>query len=337
MNKLRLLFIFSITLIILCVENTLFAKNNLKKKNMNIEVITLDERTKLAHSIAEQFNVPCCVAQVEQFADSEIRVSLAYPEQFAGKTVLFVQSTSMPVQQNVLAVAFLAHELKNAGAQKVIGIIPYFGFSRQEASDILGKPGQAQVVALLFEAAGIDAMIMAELHTDQVESFFSIPIINVRLIDVIAQHIKSNFETLEGMCLVAPDEGARDWVESIAKKLGVGSFTFTKKRYAKDATRIVGKKGECIGTTAIIIDDIIATGGTAFQACDELLTFGFQKVYGYFVHPVLAGDARAKVEKSAFEKVFVSNSIPLGQSAGGKLDIFDITNALVSHIRQMNI
>jgi len=304
---------------------------------MNIEVITLDERTKLAHSIAEQFNVSCCVAQVEQFADSEIRVSLTHPEQFAGKTVLLVQSTNMPVQQNVLAVAFLAHELKNAGAQKVIGVIPYFGFSRQEASDIPGKPGQAKVIALLFESSGIDAIVTAELHTDQVKSFFSISIINIRLIDVITQHIKSNFETLEGMCLVAPDEGASDWVESIAKKLGVGSFTFTKKRYAKDATRIVGKKGECIGTTAIIIDDIIATGGTAFQACDELLTFGFKKVYGYFVHPVLAGDARVKVEKSIFEKVFVSNSIPLDQLADSKVDTFDITNAFVSHIRQMNV
>ena len=304
---------------------------------MNIEVITLDERTQLAHSIAGQFNAPCCVAQVEQFADSEIRVSLPHPERFTGKTVLLVQSTSMPVQQNVLAVAFLAHELKNAGAQKVIGVIPYFGFSRQEASDIPGKPGQAQVVALLFEAAGMDVMITVELHTDQVESFFSIPITNVRLIDVIAQHIKSNFATLEGICLVAPDEGACDWVESIAKKLDAGSFTFTKKRYAKDATRIVGKKGECIGTTAIIIDDIIATGGTAFQACDELLQFGFQKVYGYFVHPVLAGDARVQVEKSTFEKIFVSNSIPLGRPVGGKVDVFDITNAIVSYIRQMNV
>ena len=304
---------------------------------MNIEIVTLSEKTRLAFDIAREFGAPCSVAQVEQFADSEIRISLTHPEQYVGKTVLLVQSTNMPVQQNVLAVAFLTHELKNAEAQKVIGVIPYFGFARQEASGIPGKPGQAQVVAYLFEASGMDAVIAVELHTKQIESFFSIPVINVSLIEVIVQHIKANFETLKDTCLVAPDEGAHDWVTAIAKKLNLGSFTFTKERYAKDKTRVVGRKGRCIGTTAIIIDDIIVTGGTAFHAADELPNLGFKKVFGYFVHPVFARDVRKKVENGRFEKIFVSNTIPIAQPAGGKVEVFDITHTIVSSINNMNL
>lgn len=302
---------------------------------MNIEVITLDENFELAQNIAHACDASIHLAKTQHFADGEVRISLDNYEQFTGKNVLLVQSTYRPVVHTILAVAFLAHELKNAGAQKIIGVVPYFGYSRQEASDIPSKPGNAAVVAQLFEGAGFDNLVTVELHTEKIINFFSIPVINLRLIETIVQHIKNNFDSLDGVCLVAPDKGAQSWVKTIAQQIGIGYFTFTKERLSADEVRITGRIGKCIGTKAIILDDIISTGGTALRACDELLKLGFKHVYGYFVHPVFARDARERIEKSLFKKIFVSNTIPLVEPAGGKVVVFDVTAALVASIKNI--
>lgn len=301
---------------------------------MDVEIITLDDKADLAQRISSFFKKELLVPKIERFADSEVRVTLENPSLFVDKTVLVIQSTHAPVIEQSVEVAFLMQELKNAECSRIIGVIPYFGYSRQEKSDIAGKPGHAALFAKLFENAGLDAFVTVELHDAIIETFFSIPVRNVLVHEIIAAHIKQQVGTLEGVCLIAPDKGAQAYVHTIAQRLGAGMIVFSKERFAADKTRIVGKSGSCRGKTAIIIDDILDTGGTALNVCKELQQLGFQNIFGYFVHPVFSKDAQERIERSIFTKVFVSNTIPV-RSRLHKIGIFDVSAPIIEAINQL--
>lgn len=303
---------------------------------MSYECIALQE-TDLAVRVANQLKRDLHIANYRQFADGEVNVSLSDWQQYAGKTVVIIQSTGDPVNEHTMGVAFLAHALKNAGAQKIIGVIPYLGYARQESSSIEGKSGSVAVIAKLFEASGIDEMVVVDLHEPRAIDFFSIPVHNVKAQPVIAQHIKEQLSSLSGVCLIAPDKGAEQYVQQVGHMINVGTLTFSKKRFAADQTRVLGHEGSCIGTTAIMLDDIIATGGTAINVADALPQMGYQSIYGYFVHPVLAGNAIEKIEKSSFAQIFVSNTLPLKKAAqeSAKIAVFDVSAILVEKIEQL--
>ncbi len=305
------------------------------KGNMNYELVALS-RTDLTEKIATQLQQPLHYAELRQFADGEIDVKLADPKQFAGKIAVIVQSTGDPVNEHTLGVAFLAHELKNAGAQKVIAVIPYLGYSRHDESSIAGKPGSVAVIAKLFEAAGIDELLFVDLHDEKIIDFFSIPVHNLQVQSIIADHIKAQEKSLRDVCLVAPDKGAAEYVEEVAGKIGVGTLIFSKERFSMDQTRITGLAGECEGTTGIIIDDIIATGGTALNVCNSLPEMGYKNIYGYFVHPVLAGNAVERIEKSCFSKIFVGNTLPLRKEAleSSNIEVFDVSSVIVDELKR---
>ena len=291
----------------------------------------------LTEKIAAKMQMPFQYVPLQQFADGELHISLENPAQYAGKTVYIVQSTGEPVNIHTLAVAFLAHELKNAGAQKVIAVIPYLGYARQERSNIENKPGSMQVIARLFEGAGIDELVVVDLHDKAAISLFSIPVHNVQVQSLIAAHIQEQFPSLENMCLVAPDRGAVQLVGQIAYQIGVGTLIFSKERFAKDQTRVTSLSGSCTGTFGIVIDDMIATGGTALNVCEVVPERGYTEVVGYFVHPVFAGDAVERLARSCFSKIFVSNTLPLKKEALESLDItvFDVSSLVVKELEKI--
>ena len=306
------------------------------KGTMNYELVALS-RTDLTDKVASQLQQPVQYAELRQFADGEIDVKLADPERFAGKIAVILQSTGDPVNVHTLGVAFLAQELKNAGAEKVIAVIPYLGYARHDKSSIAGKPGHVAVIAKLFEAAGIDEFISVDLHDEKIIDFFSIPVHNLQVQSLIADHIQAQEKSLHDVCLVAPDKGAAEYVEEVAGKIGVGTLTFAKERFATDQTRVIGLAGECKGTTGIIIDDIIATGGTALNVCNSLPEMGYENIYGYFVHPVLAGNAVERIAKSCFLKIFVGNTLPLRKEAleSSDIEVFDVSSVIVSELKRL--
>lgn len=302
---------------------------------MNSEFICL-QKTELAQKVTQAFKKPLHEARFRKFADGEINVELQDSSIYAGKTVIIIQSASHPVNEHTLGISFLAYELQNAGAARVIGVIPYFGYSRQEKSSIAGKPGHAAVIAKLFESAGIDELFVVDLHDEALLDFFSIPIHNLSAQSIIAQHIKEYQDSSKEPCLVAPDKGAADYVEAIAMKIDVGTLIFSKERFAIDQTRITGSNGDCRGTTGIIIDDIMATGGTAINVADALHDRGYKKIYGYFVHPVFAGDAIERIQESSFNTIYVSNTLPLPAAAQNKPFIkqFDVSNIIIKAVQK---
>jgi ribose-phosphate pyrophosphokinase len=301
---------------------------------MNVELITLTHEFELAHMVGRALGRPVHVPRIDHYADGELSICLESPQQFAGKTVFLIQSTGHSIHTMLCATAFVIHELKNAGVLKIIGVLPYFGYSRQEKSESTGGVGNAAVIAQLLQGAGMDELVCVELHTPRVKDFFSIPVHSIALSSFLANHICQQQFFSKNICLVAPDAGARDRVMHIASMLGVEYMVFKKERYGADATRICARGGQRTGGTAIIIDDIIDSAGTAIGACKQLEAMGFTDIYGYFVHPVLAGDAIKKLKLSAFKKIFVSNTLNIVQQLD-TIEVFDIHNQLVELIKQL--
>lgn len=295
-----------------------------------IKLIAL-ERNAIAQNVAGHFSLPLAIAQFKTFADGEVHVTLDDASQYAGAHVVIIQSTSKPVNDHMLGIAFLAQELKNAGAARITAVIPYFGYSRQEASPIAGAPGHAAIVAKLYAAAGIDKIITVELHEPSMINLFTIPVINLSASALIAAHISAQQFPKNQTCVIAPDKGIADYVMALADTLGMGAIRFKKERYAADQTRITQIEDECHGSIGIIVDDILATGGTALHVCDQLSKMGYSKIYGYFVHPVLAGDAIEKIAASRFDTIVVSNSLPLPAAAHtARIEQFDISPLIIN-------
>ncbi len=307
---------------------------------MDYEIVAL-QRTDLAQKVSEQLHKELIIPEFRRFADGEVNVQLADYERYAGKTVVIMQSTgrgteeSIGVNEYTLGVAFLAQELKNAGAHNVIAVTPYFGYARQEKGSIPDTPGHAQVVAKLFEASGIDEFIAVELHDESIIDLFTIPVTNISVRKTIGDAITKQFADLDSVCLVAPDKGAQEYVKEVAKLINVGTITFSKERFATDQTRVLGCVSECDGIIGVVIDDIISTGGTAINVCGTLPQMGYSSVYGYFVHPVLAANAVERMQNSCFNSIFVSNSLPLAPDMNGLpfITVFDISGDIVSVLK----
>lgn len=301
---------------------------------MSFELITLNQ-SDLGSSIAEQLGKILHYARVTRFADGETQVTLSNADFWHNKHAIIVQSTYPLPQEQMLHVAFLAHELKNAGCTMVSAIVPYFAYARQEKSHIPGKFGPAQVIVQLFQNAGIDQLITVEAHTPLIKNFFTIPYASLPLINFITQHIRQHIDLSGGVSLIAVDKGAYNRAQIIAQNLGCDVILFTKERYAQDKTKIVDVSSSCTTPTAILVDDIIDTGGTALHVCDELKKQGLKHIFGYFVHPVFSDDAMHKVEKSAFEKVFVSNTLALENlNLHSKVEAFDISEVITECIKK---
>jgi ribose-phosphate pyrophosphokinase len=299
-----------------------------------IELITIDNETGLAGLVAQRFKKKLHEAIIKRFADGEMRISLKDPKLWADTRAVIIQSTSAPVLEHIMQVSFLAQELKNAGAEEVIAVIPYFGYARQERGDRAGKSGPVLVIVGLLEDAGVDRIVAVDLHAPIIADFFIIPAQNILLHQMIADHIKKNMKMGESVCLVSPDAGGKERVRLIAQKLGLEYLVFTKERYDIGKTRLVGAQQKCKASRAIIIDDIIDTGGTALQVVDQLVAQGVQTIDGYFVHPVLSGDARTMLEKSRFNHIFVTNTIPIKNSAQSKFQVIDISEQIVEAFKR---
>lgn len=290
-------------------------------------IIVALEKTELAQNIADSLNKELINPIYQTFADGECKVKLQDWQRFENEIVVVVQSVNKPVNDSVLSVAFLIHELKNAGAKKIIVAVPYLAYARHEKSCVPEKKGNVAVIIKLLESAGADEIITVELHEQKIMEYFSVPVHNLSMIETVASHIKKNNPRLLGICLVAPDEGAQPYVQAVGKMLGLGTIVFAKERYGKNKTRIVGMRGACRGKKAILIDDIIDTGGTAINVANKLAELGFESVEGYFVHPVLSGNAPQRVQESPFTKIYVCNTLELPQESN-KINVLDISSVL---------
>jgi len=300
----------------------------------NIIFFSLDKEFELAYNLAEKCNKKVIIPEIAHFSDSEMRVELPEDIDVSGISAYIIYSTVDPVNRSYMKLFFLADLLKRKGARKVHAVIPYIGYSRQCGCKKSEGIGHAKIIAKLIECSGVDSVTACEIHDNTLKSFFDIPFKNILLRRCIAEHIKENFLDLKDCVLVAPDKGARSRVEDVAKLLSIEAIFFSKQRINESEVDVLATGSDCSAKKAIIIDDIINTGGTAIQVAHKLKQQGMQNIYAYFVHPVLSGNVIENLKKSPINKVFVANTVELQEREKiDKIQVLDVSEVLFKYLK----
>ena len=260
----------------------------------------------LAEKIAKSFGCELGDLKVSRFSDGEFQP--AFEESIRGCTVFIVQSTPPPAD-NLMELLLMIDAAKRASAYKVIAVMPYFGWARQDRKDRPRVPIGAKLVANMLMAAGVDRVMTMDLHADQIQGFFDVPVDALYASGIFVPYIKSL--NIEDLSIAAPDMGGAKRANTYAKHLGTPIIISHKER-AK--ANVVGKMtaiGDVEGRNVLIVDDMIDTAGTICMAADMLMSRGAKSVRAAITHPVLSGPAYERINASALEEVIVTDTIPL--------------------------
>ena len=243
--------------------------------------------------------------------------------------VFILQSNSTPVNDHIVELALIADALRRSGAHKITAVIPYFGYSRKEKQNRRGEPISAKVVADLIISSGINKIICLDLHADAIVGFFSVPVIYLSALSVLANRIKK--EKIVNPVVVAPDVGGVKRARNFATFLNAPLAVIEKHRASqtRDQIEVLSITGELIGDTAIIVDDIISTGGTIIESAQALKKKGVKKIIVCAIHGVFAGSAVKNLNTSPIDKIFVTDSVDV-EIKNPKVEIVTISDLIAN-------
>lgn len=268
----------------------------------------------LAKNICRELGVPLGKAQVGRFSDGEVQVEIE--ENVRRQEVYVVQSTCAPAADNFMELLALVDALKRASAASVTAVVPYFGYARQDRRQRSARvPITAKVVARTIGAVGTDRVLTVDLHADQIQGFFDIPVDNVYASPVLLADIWRSHGT-DNLIVVSPDVGGVVRARAIAKRLDDAELAIIDKRRprANEAT-VMNIIGDVRGKTCVLVDDIVDTAGTLCAAAAALKDNGARRVLAYCTHPVLSGAAIDNIERSQLDELVVTDTIPLTDAA----------------------
>ena len=254
-------------------------------------IFSLTSSKQLAKDIATVSRIPLGESKVFRFADGEIMARCESKVQ--GKICYIVQSTISPSTDTIFEVLMFADALKNAGAFEVVLIAPYFGYSRQDRVAVRGEPITAKLVAKMIEIAGISRVISADLHTQQIQGFFSIPVTNIDTSELFGKYFANRFNELgipqNNVCVVSPDHGSANRGRDVSSELdGASLAVIDKRRPAPNKSEVINVVGDVKDKVCLIVDDIVDTGGTINNAVDALLAKGAKSVYVAATHAIFS-------------------------------------------------
>jgi len=260
----------------------------------------------LADAISACLNVPLTKGQVRRFADMEIFVELQ--ENVRGQDVFVLQSTSFPANDNLMELLILVDALKRASARRITAVIPYFGYARQDRKPGPRTPISAKLVANLIERAGTDRVLTLDLHAGQIQGFFDIPTDNLFAAPVITRDIQEHRGT-DNLVVVSPDVGGVVRARALAKRVEAPIAICDKRRERPGESEVMNVIGDVKGKRAILIDDIVDSGGTLCNAAEALLKNGASEVTAYITHGVLSGGAVSRIQNSRLKSLVITDSI----------------------------
>ena len=267
---------------------------------------------KLAQAVTQYLNIPLGKATVTRFSDGEVNVQLL--DNVRGKDVFVLQSTCAPTNDNLMELMIMIDALKRASARRITAAIPYFGYARQDRRPRSARVAiSAKVVANMLQSAGADHVLTMDLHADQIQGFFDIPVDNVYATPVLLEDLKTR--QLENPIVVSPDIGGVVRARAMAKALETDLAIIDKRRPRANVAEIMNIIGDVSGRTCIITDDIVDTAGTLCNAAGALKERGALGVVAYITHPVLSGAAIERITNSALDELVVTNTIPLSTAA----------------------
>lgn len=262
----------------------------------------------LTKEIADFLGIPVGQAKLRRFPDSE--VSFQIDENIRGTDVFVVQPTSPPVDQHIMEMLVMIDAFRRSSAARITAVIPYYGYARQDRKDKPRVPISAKLVANILSAAGANRVLTMDLHKAQIQGFFDIPVDHLFAAPVIIDYLAR--QQFPRLTIVSPDAGGAERARAYAKRLGAELAIVDKRRSPDDGrTEVMNVIGEVAGRTCIIQDDIVDTAGTMQGAAQALLDKGAERVWACAVHGLLSGEAVQRVEQSAFERLVITNTIPL--------------------------
>ncbi|WP_374605280.1 ribose-phosphate diphosphokinase [Arenimonas sp.] len=280
----------------------------------NLLVFTGNANRPLALAVCRQLGIPLGKAQVGQFSDGEVQVEIE--ENVRRQEVFVIQSTSAPTAENFMELLVLIDALKRASVASVTAVVPYFGYARQDRRMRSARvPITAKVAAKMFSAVGTDRVLTVDLHADQIQGFFDIPMDNVYASPLLLADIWRSQGT-DNLIVVSPDVGGVVRARAIAKRLDDADLAIIDKRRPKaNVATVMNIIGDVEGKTCVLVDDIVDTAGTLCAAAGALKANGAKKVVAYCTHPVLSGAAIANVTNSQLDELVVTDTIPLSEAA----------------------
>jgi ribose-phosphate pyrophosphokinase len=291
---------------------------------------------RLAADIAHHLGLPIGRITVGRFSDGEISVEIM--ENIRGNDVVLVQPTSPPTNDNLMELLIMADACKRASANRVMALIPYFGYARQDRRPRAARvPITAKLVADMVATAGIDRVITVDLHADQIQGFFNIQVDNVYASPVLLGDVWK--QEYPDMVVVSPDVGGVVRARALAKRLDDADLAIIDKRRPQpNMAEIMNIIGEARGKTCVLIDDMIDTAGTLCQAADTLKSRGAARVVAYITHPVLSGPAVQRILDSALDELVVTDTIPLREAAASctKIRQLSVAELLAETLRRIS-
>ena len=299
-----------------------------------MKVFTGSSNMSLAREIASYLKIELGKCVLERFSDGEIHFYI--DENVRGEDIFIIQSGSHDANAHLMELFLMIDAFKRASAERITAVIPYFCYGRQDWKDRPRVPISARLIADLLEAAGADRVLTMDLHSPQIQGFFSIPVDNLMAQPVLAKFIQSL--NLPDLIVVSPDAGGVGRAKSFSRRLGANLAIIDKRRPTPNVAQVFNVIGDVRDKNCVLFDDIVDTAGTLVLSAEALTENGAKSILAACTHPVLSGQSIAKIEKSPIEKLIVSNSIPLNDKSRGCRRIVTLSVAEIfgEAIRRIN-
>jgi len=289
-----------------------------------LKVFTGSAHPALAQMVVDRLGVPLGEAKVSTFSDGECAIELL--EDVRGKDVFIIQPTCAPTNSNLMELILLADAMRRASAARVTAVVPYFGYARQDRRPRSARvPISARVVANMMARSGIDRVLTVDLHAEQIQGFFDIPVDNVFGSPVLLDEITK--QDYDNPLVVSPDVGGVVRARAVAKQLNTDLAIIDKRREKANESQVMHIIGDVTDRTCILVDDMCDTAGTLCKAADALKANGAKRVVAYATHPVLSGAAVDNITNSSLDELVVTDTIPLSEASNACSKIRQLTMA----------
>jgi ribose-phosphate pyrophosphokinase len=304
-------------------------------KNENLMVFTGNANKDLAKKVASNLGLKLGEATVGSFSDGETMLELL--ENVRGKDVFILQSTSFPTNDNLMEIMVMVDALRRSSAARITAAIPYLGYSRQDRRPRSARVAiTAKVVANMLTGVGVDRLLTMDLHSDQIQGFFEIPVDNIYATPVLLEDLKK--QSYEDAVIVSPDVGGVVRARAMAKILGSDLAIIDKRRPKPNVSEVMNIIGDVNGRTCIIVDDIVDTANTLCEAALALKKKGAEKVVAYATHPIFSGKAIESIQSSELDEIVITDTITLEKNAQGceKIRQLSVAKILAETIKRIS-
>jgi ribose-phosphate pyrophosphokinase len=305
-------------------------------RSKGLKIFAGNSNRKLAEAICNILEVPLGRGRIEKFPDGEIDVKIE--EDIRGVDTFFIQSTSPPVNDNLMETLLFADAARRASAERITAVVPYYGYARKDRKDEGRVPISAKMVANCMVSAGYDRVLTMDLHAAQIQGFFDIPVDHLYAAPVINDHFREMKQKhdIQNMTIVAPDVGRSKVARGYAKRLNAGLAIVDKRRVSGEKTEVLDMIGKVEGQVCVLIDDMIATGGSIVDAAKACMQFGAKDVYVACTHALFCGPAIERLKNAPIKECIVTDTVPIEGKEFPQLKVLSVADLLAEAVRRIH-